>query len=325
MDLLDRRGLSILHKSVLRLSDLQLESILAASTLEVNAVDSKGRPALSYAAARGDLMALRTLISFGANVQLSDHRGRSPLHYAATSNDPSCIGFLLQSGASIHSQDKDGQFPLHLTSSVRNCPENIRILINAGAVIDCRDSDGDTPISTAIRMDMAQNVKVLLEHGTSTTYTEDYGNSLFNAAIVLKRHKILQVLLESEIAMDGKNRYGGTLLHFSASSADGETMDLLAAADLQSIDVHAEDIWGNIAPVCFRHRLSEERPRDIFDKEQLLLAWDRLWESACRQNSRVEEIEEMERTGSDDESVVSDDEGTDVLLFVDTVEVQQTN
>ena len=325
IDLLDRRGLSIIHQSVLRLSDLQLENILAASTLELNAVDSKGRTALSYAAVRSDLKALRTLVSFRADVQLSDRRGRSPLHYAATSKDPSCIAFLLQSGASIHSQDKDGQFPLHFTSSVRNCPENIRTLISAGAAVDCRDSDGDTPISVAINMDMAQNVKVLLEHGTSTTYTKDYGSSLFNAAIALNRYKVLRVLLESEIAMDGRSRDGSTLLHTAAWWAAGETMDLLAAADLRSIDVHAEDIRGNSAPVCFRNRLLEKRLRDVFDREQLLAAWDRLWESACRQKPRVEEVDEMGWRDSDDKSVVSDDEGADPLQYTDAVEVQETD
>ncbi|KAL8868382.1 MAG: hypothetical protein Q9174_005030, partial [Haloplaca sp. 1 TL-2023] len=95
-DWLQTRQFSILHKIVLRLISRSIESELDYSTRDLNALDSSGRTPVAWAAARGDVAALKTLIYYGAEVILSDSQGRSPLHHAQT---PECIDILTNAGA----------------------------------------------------------------------------------------------------------------------------------------------------------------------------------------------------------------------------------
>ena len=59
--------LSPLHKSIVGISPLTLESQLLVSTVYIDSPDSLGRTALSAAAWRGDISAVQTLLQYGAS------------------------------------------------------------------------------------------------------------------------------------------------------------------------------------------------------------------------------------------------------------------
>lgn len=80
-DALERRHFSRVHEIVLGLWLGSLEGHLEVNPDSVSYVDADGRTALSWAAARGDIKAIRTPLEYGAPANLSDYHRKSPLHY----------------------------------------------------------------------------------------------------------------------------------------------------------------------------------------------------------------------------------------------------
>jgi glutaminase len=68
---------------------------------------------LWYAAAEGELLRLKQLVSRGVNVDAADYDGRTALHLAAASGHTQCVKFLLAAGADVDSRDRFGAIPLH--------------------------------------------------------------------------------------------------------------------------------------------------------------------------------------------------------------------
>eukprot|EP01098_Paradermamoeba_levis_P000130 TRINITY_DN10130_c0_g1_i1.p1 TRINITY_DN10130_c0_g1~~TRINITY_DN10130_c0_g1_i1.p1 ORF type:complete len:565 (-),score=165.37 TRINITY_DN10130_c0_g1_i1:79-1629(-) len=61
---------------------------------------------MCYAAANGDLLSIRSLVSAGTSVNCSDYDGRTPLHLAAAEGRLSICEFLLSKGANLNAKDR---------------------------------------------------------------------------------------------------------------------------------------------------------------------------------------------------------------------------
>ncbi len=75
-------------------------------------LDIYGRTELHYAACEGNLAMARTLLAFGAQVDVRDDDGWTPLHFAAQSHAVAVAETLLAAGASVDSRDLRGNTPL---------------------------------------------------------------------------------------------------------------------------------------------------------------------------------------------------------------------
>jgi len=68
---------------------------------------------LWYAAAEGELVRLKQLISRGVHVDVADYDGRTALHLAAANGHTQCTAFLIAAGADTTCLDRFGATPLH--------------------------------------------------------------------------------------------------------------------------------------------------------------------------------------------------------------------
>jgi len=68
---------------------------------------------LWYAAAEGELVRLKQLISRGVHVDVADYDGRTALHLAAANGHTNCTHFLVAAGADITCLDRFGATPLN--------------------------------------------------------------------------------------------------------------------------------------------------------------------------------------------------------------------
>jgi ankyrin repeat protein len=75
-------------------------------------IDRLGRTELHYAASRGDVAGVQTLLAAGAKADLPDDNGWTPLHFATQAHSVEASEALLAAGASVDSQDSDGNTPL---------------------------------------------------------------------------------------------------------------------------------------------------------------------------------------------------------------------
>jgi ankyrin repeat protein len=131
---------------------------------------------LLAAVAQGAELAVRMLISKGANVNASKEEGETPLHAAARWGFDGLIQPLVEAGANLEAATNVyGWKPLWVAA---HCPSwnngrrkedtigAIRELVRLGADIEGKDSyNGLTPLNEAVESGYVKAVKVLLELG----------------------------------------------------------------------------------------------------------------------------------------------------------------
>ena len=122
-----------------------------------NSKDLLGFTPLHYAAAKGDLIAMRILIDHGAKVNTRNNEKRTPMHEAARNNQVFAIRLLYENGASLNRHESDsGMVPLHVTVLHGNV-EAAACLKELGARLTEVDRLGHTPAKWA---EHANNVEL---------------------------------------------------------------------------------------------------------------------------------------------------------------------
>ncbi|MFF4120905.1 ankyrin repeat domain-containing protein [Streptomyces sp. NPDC001714] len=132
------------------------------SEREGSGVDRLGRSALHYAAASGDLAAVRAAIDAGADVCAGDSAGWTPLHFAAQAQRADIAIELLASHAVVDAVDVQGNTPLwRAVFNYRGDPAVLDVLREAGADPDRTNAHGVNPRQLAGRIanyDVARHV-----------------------------------------------------------------------------------------------------------------------------------------------------------------------
>jgi len=91
---------------------------LSSPELDINARDTTGATALSYAAMTGDLDLLRILALSNADVNSSCQDGATPLHFAVLNQHLDMTQFLLNQGANPLSVRSDNKTPIDIAPPV---------------------------------------------------------------------------------------------------------------------------------------------------------------------------------------------------------------
>jgi hypothetical protein len=121
------------------ITDLSLEAALDLNPGSVDDRDITGQSALHWAARRGDIKAVRTLLSFGASLSAKDLCWNTPLHAALYSYAPSIASILLEAGSDPHARNRHGTTPLH--RAVRTgSEETVLDLLHRGADANAVDN-----------------------------------------------------------------------------------------------------------------------------------------------------------------------------------------
>ena len=250
----EKRQFSLLHLIVLGLTevprDLGLE--LQQSTSNINARDTQGRTALSWAAERQDLDAVDTLLAFGADPEITDSLGLTALHYACIGSysDALCLQLLLLSGANSTRKDQYGRTPLHLGPS----RPSVEILVQYGANVNARELQQQTPIFLNCHNEHSECALALIESGADIEARDYRGNTPILRAIYNSANDVVSLLLSHDVSYHVRNYGNHTVLHFIAlaPSINISIVQMLTALDWQGVDVNAVDAWGWTARDYYR-------------------------------------------------------------------------
>ena len=151
------------------------------------------------AAMTGDLAAVRTLLSDGADVNAPQGDGMTALHWAARSANADLAGLLLQAGADVGAVTRIGAYtPLLLASEVGSA-HVVRLLLADGAEQTATTDDvgGATPLHLAAGAGGAEAVRLLLEHGGDADAREArWGQTPLMYAAARGREAAVRALLE---------------------------------------------------------------------------------------------------------------------------------
>ncbi|KAF5539776.1 nucleoside phosphorylase domain-containing protein [Fusarium napiforme] len=253
--------------------------VFGSSCWTLNARDSHGRTALSYAAEKGHERVVKLLLDkVGLDVDSNDKGDRTPLWWAAMRGHEAIVKLLLDTGkVDVDAQDRKGRSPLRcavergheaiveLLHDVGNCDPNIqdeigqtalcwavergqkamvRLLLNMSDVdVESEDDFGRTPLCLAIEKEHITITEMLLDSGQADVNITAANSSqtIFSWASRYGHECIVKLLLRTgKVRVDTKDtHYGRTPLSWAAMGGHKAIVELLLS--LREVNADAQD------------------------------------------------------------------------------------
>lgn len=204
--------------------------------------DARGDTAVHLAAWAGNVEALSTLLSYGADLDwLSGRDGYSPLWCAVSAYQIDAARLLLRHGArvSLRSASGGGLTPLH-QAAVTGQGAMCELLLERGAQADCLDDDLNTPLHCAAASGSVAAVKILLANGAEVDARQVHGLSAAHWAAHKGHTDVLGVLRDHGARLDGKAEEGATPLHLAANRGHTAVARMLLDS---GVDRSAKATW----------------------------------------------------------------------------------
>lgn len=261
---LESRTFPVLHKIVLGLVGANLRTQLQASTLSIDDVDADGRTALSWAAGKGDLEAVRTLLEFGANPNIRSRRSQTALSWAAQSpSEHRCeiVKALLDHGVDPNWHDHQRRVPLINGAADKDESPFIKLMVDAGADVNWRDCHKRTALGYCAKMNRPENTRYLLQRGADASIADHWGYTPLVEAVYQNHHDVLRILLYTHVRISNERTANGmTVLHIAALYGDELTLRILASADVRQLSPHDITRDGRTAGELFVQRENVDDP-----------------------------------------------------------------
>ncbi|KAG2458433.1 ANKR7 protein, partial [Polypterus senegalus] len=166
----DEKDLKSIHKAAV-IGDLnKVKSCVKKG--KVNQADKRGRTALHFACAQGNVELLGILVACKA-VYLDgmDENNQTPLMKAVQCQHLDCLRRLTASGANLNLCDTKGDTALHLAVTVSNVAL-AQVLMENGANVNAANKDGCTPLILATKLNDHKLVEFLLSNGADVNSRE---------------------------------------------------------------------------------------------------------------------------------------------------------
>lgn len=221
---------STLHKAVLGLQEYDLAKEIARLDRQahVNSIDNYGRSSLHWAAAKGDIVAVRALLSAGANPHLADFGNLTALQAAVLSGNEDCVDMILRAGADVSVRNTKGTYPVGLAvQTVDDDPSLIRLLHAAGASVTSPDSLGMSALQYAACNNHPRKAQALLDLGADANASDHDGNTPLFGSIIYNAHGVTDVLLGYDIDFSHINKHRWTMLHVLARFGTTNSLERL--------------------------------------------------------------------------------------------------
>ena len=151
-------------------------ALLERGSLDVNAPDRDGTPALHWVVRVGDHATAERLVAAGADVKAPNRYGVRPLDVAIEAGDAALTRWLLEAGADAAAPDRAGEPPLLVAARIGE-PAIAAALLDHGAPVDARDTSfGQTALMVAARSGHRELAELLLDAGAdvnAATHAEE--------------------------------------------------------------------------------------------------------------------------------------------------------
>lgn len=246
-DSLEKRNFTTLHRIVLGLSSVDLESYLETSTSDLDVRDSLGKTPLCWAASRPNVKVVQNLLRFGASPSLGDNRSQTPLHYCAGIGTAEAMEMVLKAALD------EAKLREWKRQSGASCSEPSPDFLSA--IVDAPDAKGRTSLNFATRMDFPVHAKLLISYGANLEAIDSVlDRTMLLSAVYWKSHKVLPILLESGARTDVLDARKASLLHYAANFGDLGTLEILQDFNIGFLEIDAVDDAGKTAWAIFESR-----------------------------------------------------------------------
>lgn len=214
------RGSTALNIAAYRTS---LIEVLIRHGADVNAIGAGGATPLLAAIGAKDPAGVEILLRNGADPNIHSPRGVVPLH-SAVSKHPQWVRTLIDYGADIQITTWEGDTLLHSISR-RTPPDIIELLIAEGLDPEALNRHKATPLYKAAQIGYLDAAKLLVEHGARFDSATLQGSTPLLAATC--KPEMMDFLLELGADIQRQNVHGNTVFHQAARGACSEIFDFL--------------------------------------------------------------------------------------------------
>ena len=129
---------------------------------------------LIEAAARGDVPAVKDLLTHGASVGARDERGRTALMAATHANQVAVAALLVAAGSDVNARDNKKDSP-YLYAGAEGRLEILKLTLAAGADLKSTNRFGGTALIPACEKGHVENVRELLKTTIDINHINDLG------------------------------------------------------------------------------------------------------------------------------------------------------
>ncbi|MGV3709998.1 MAG: ankyrin repeat domain-containing protein [Gemmatimonas sp.] len=182
-----------------------VRALLTSSKGSLNVPQGDGMTALHWAAERGDLAMAQLLIKSGANLKATTRLGSyTPLHVAAQKGRGSVVRALLAAGADVNATTIGGSTALHYAAETSSA-EAVDALIEYKANVNAREKQwGQTPLMYAASANRPETIRELLTKGKADPNLQTESLELAAAtaaeqAATRRRNEVMQSMLPQRI------------------------------------------------------------------------------------------------------------------------------
>ncbi|HET9272543.1 MAG TPA: ankyrin repeat domain-containing protein [Vicinamibacterales bacterium] len=185
-------------------------AVVAAALLQASTAAAAGKVPLVDAADRGDLPAVRTLLTQKADVNAAREDGLTALHAAVNADRLDIAEALLRAGANASAKDRYGLTPIYLASLNGSVPL-IQRLLEAGADPNAVDPGGETALMTATRTGAVGAMRLLIDRGAQVDAREpEFQQTALMIAARENHAPAVELLIKAGAAVDAQTRKGPT-------------------------------------------------------------------------------------------------------------------
>ncbi|KAM3445962.1 hypothetical protein NHJ13734_000139 [Beauveria thailandica] len=219
-----KNGQTPLSWAAARGYDVVVKSLLEKGS-DIEAHDKRGRTPLSHAVENSHYATVRLLFQNGCNFRKYNDAW-PPLLYAAMNGNEAILRLLLEEGTSIFTLELKGNGPLAVAASSGN-EKAVRLLVEAGAHIESKDRSGKTSLARAAINGQEATVRLLLTEGADIEAKDDCGRTPLMHAITCGDEAIVRLLLAEGADIEAKDIMGQTSLTFAVNLGQEHLIRLL--------------------------------------------------------------------------------------------------
>src|SRR4051812_35549649 len=183
-----------------------------------------GKSDVADAAAKGDKVAVRTLVAAKADVNAPQVDGATALHWAIYRDDEEMVDLLIRAGANVKAANRDGVTPLAM-ASLYGRPAMILKLLKAGADAAEVGPHGQTVLMLAARNGNPDAIKVLIEGGAKVNARESLrGTTALMWAAEQRHPQAVKALLAGGADFNAKSGPAGLPRNYLAPRVNTEVV-----------------------------------------------------------------------------------------------------
>jgi ankyrin repeat protein len=178
------------------------------------------------AAKAGNAVAVKRLISAGADINARNEAGWTPLHFAAAEGHNDIIDLLLNKGARIDAQDKDGITPL-IKAIVMGKDDSVEHLLKRGAEVT---SENSRAVYFAAYQQQPRIISMLIAKGADVNAKESDNSTPLIKAAEMGHTSVVRVLLAAQADVNAKALNGATALLIASQNGHLHVVQALLTA-----------------------------------------------------------------------------------------------